>query len=190
MSRNRRNLRRGADRPKNESGTIGTCSSLDDSCRNVSSGNGSCIAAKTFSNEQRLTSRRRILSTRSQRSRAAKTLSISSVELAMSSMTRGKGGQISSASRTGVLAVQRSRRSRQRGDLKTTHRHRRQTCTSDCHDSVPNNAICISSIQNSNTASRISSGRMSIDFTWPTSHRLGQQLLQDSTQQKTHVDFA
>ena len=31
---------------------------------------------------------------------------------------------------------------------------------------------------------------MSIDFTLPTSHRVGQQLLRDGGEQKTHVYFA
>jgi hypothetical protein len=182
--------RRGADRPKKESGTIGTGSLLDDRCRNVSSGNGSCIAAKTFSNEEPLTSLRWILSTRSRRSSAATMLSISSVELAMSSTMRGMGGQTSNVSRTGVLAVQQSRSWRRRGDPKTTLRHRRQTCTNDCHDSTSVFESCSSSAQKSNTSSRISSERMSIDIPWPTSHQVGQQSLRGGAQQKTHVDFA
>ena len=51
-------------------------------------------------------------------------------------MRIGKGGQTSSASLTGVLGVQPSRRLRRRGDSKTMLRHRRQTCTSFCHRSV------------------------------------------------------
>ena len=105
-------------------------------------------------------------------------------------MMRGKGGQTSNVSRTGVMAVQQSRRWRRRGDLKTTLRHRRQTCTSDCHQSISVFESWYSSTQKSNTASRISSGRMSIDIPWPTSHQVGQQSLQDGAQQKTHVDFA
>ena len=141
-----------------------------------------------------MTSLRRILSTRSRRSSAATTLSISSVGPAMSSTTRGKGGQISSVSRTGVLGVQRSRNLRRRGDLKITFRHRRQTCTSDCHDFVPNNPG-ISSVQSSNTSSRISSGRMSIDFTWPKLHRIEsvsscRKMLPNKRVEETHFDFA
>ena len=98
------------------------------------------------------------------------------------------GGQISSVSRTGVLAVQRSRSSRRRGDLKITLRHRRQTCTNDCHQSIAVFESCSSSAQRTNTASRISSGRMSIDIPWPTSHQVGQQSLRGGAQQKTHVD--
>jgi hypothetical protein len=187
MPFNTRYRRLWADPPNNESGTTGTDLSYDSSCRNVSSGNGSCISAKTFSNEEPWNQRRRILSTRSRRSSAATTLSISSGRPSMSSTKRGKGGQISSVSRTGVLAVQRSRSLRRRGDPKTTLRHRRQTCTSDCHHFAPNVGFKFSSIRNSNTSSRISSGRMSIDFTWPTLHRVGQQLLRDGGEQKTHV---
>jgi hypothetical protein len=31
---------------------------------------------------------------------------------------------------------------------------------------------------------------MSIDVTWPTLHRVSQQLLQDLAQQETYIDFA
>jgi hypothetical protein len=41
--------RRGADPPKNESGTTGTVLSLDSKFKHVSSGNGTRIAANTFS---------------------------------------------------------------------------------------------------------------------------------------------
>ncbi|KAI0301341.1 hypothetical protein BC826DRAFT_988838 [Russula brevipes] len=47
----------------------------------------------------------------------------------------GKAGQISSISLTGVSLLQRSRRSKWRGEAKTRSRHLRHTCTSVCHSS-------------------------------------------------------
>jgi hypothetical protein len=48
-------------------------------------------------------------------------------------MTMGKGGQTANVSFTGVVSVQKSRRSRRRGDSRTMVRHFRHTCTSVCH---------------------------------------------------------
>ena len=110
-------------------------------------------------------------------------LSTPFVRESRSDMTRGKGGQTSNAS-LGVFGVQKSRRLRRRGDAKTIVRHRRHTCTSDCHVSIIvfayrglpyaqklyGDSGTLSS-QQSNIPSRTSSGSTSIDITWPTWHQ-------------------
>ncbi|KAI0293312.1 hypothetical protein B0F90DRAFT_1763295, partial [Multifurca ochricompacta] len=48
-------------------------------------------------------------------------------------MLMGNAGQQSRVLRTVVPCVQRSRRSRQRGDAKITYRHLLHTCVSLCH---------------------------------------------------------
>src|SRR6266850_5716703 len=45
----------------------------------------------------------------------------------------GNGGQMSSNFFTGLLCVQKSSRSRRRGEENTTDRHCLHTCTSVCH---------------------------------------------------------
>ena len=95
-------------------------------------------------------------------------------------MVRGKAGQTSSVSLTGVLAVQTSCKSRRRGDPKMRVLQRRHTCTSFCHDSIFRFA-CSSSgrnrfrntstlMQRSNIDSRTSSGSTKIGIAWPTTH--------------------
>ncbi|KAI0295423.1 hypothetical protein B0F90DRAFT_1750815 [Multifurca ochricompacta] len=51
-------------------------------------------------------------------------------------MLMGSAGQQSRVLRTGVPYVQKSRKSRRRGDAKITHRHLLHTCTSLCHSHV------------------------------------------------------
>src|SRR6266403_5250171 len=181
MPSNQTVFRRGADPPKNESGMTGSVSALDLSDRYVISGNGTCIAAQTFSHGELLRYSRSMEHTRSLRSSKAMMLSSSDVLRETSLMSRSKAGQMSSASIVRCPGTQTSRRLRRRGDPKTTFLHRRHTCTSDCHASIP----CLYpsdrliSIYKSNISSRTSSGSTSIRITWPTSHQISQQSLQD-----------
>ena len=127
--------RRGADPPKNESGWTGI--STPKNRRPVSSGNGCCIAAKTFSDPgPGVKPVKSKLHMRSLCSSAAMKLSTSNPSPSSSNTSIGKSGQASSVFLTGVLRVHQSRRSRRRGDPKTTFRHFRHTCTSACQASV------------------------------------------------------
>jgi hypothetical protein len=91
----------------------------------------------------------------------------------------GKGGQMVSVSLTGVLAEQRSRRFRRRGESKTTHRHFRDTRTSATHLSCPK----IHSNQIFPGGHRRGVRRLSHDLSYLT----GRQLLQGAAH-KTYVD--
>jgi hypothetical protein len=134
MPSNSRSFRRGADPPKNESGMTVAVSN-EKSARCLSTGKGFCIAIETSS---KWGTRRRmmIIATRSLRSSTPMTLSNSSVFFIRPLIQRGRGGQTSSVSLAGVLATQKRCRLRRRGDPKTRLRHRRHTCTSDCHASI------------------------------------------------------
>lgn len=165
MPSNQSPRRRGVDPPKNESGTA-TAVPHDLSHKVVSSGNGACITARTFSNSGPGMSGmpRPIWCTRSLCSSKATILSTqsSSVRRVPSRMRRSNAGQTSSVSFAGVLEEQTSRKLRRRGDPKTMLRHRRHTCTSDCHASMSFFENVASSAKKSNTSSRTSSGSMSI----------------------------
>src|SRR5712691_2656340 len=137
MPHNRNIRRRGADPPKNVSGSTGTDSSVDCSNNLVKTGNGLCITWTNFSSTGPPISPMTISDMRSRHSSAAMMFSTPFVSTTEGRYRRyttiGKGGQISSNLLTGVVLVQRSRKSRRRGDPKTTCRHRRHTCVSGFH---------------------------------------------------------
>jgi hypothetical protein len=93
-----RDRRRGADPPKNESGTTDTVSSYDRSAKSISSGNGPCIAAQGFSGceDGSMISDMRSLC-------ASATIMLSrydpSATRAETTRMRGKGGQTSRVSK-------------------------------------------------------------------------------------------
>src|SRR5216683_6745133 len=132
---------RGADPPRKESEMTGAISSSDQSIKCVSAGKGSFNTVTTLSNSEIETPKSLIEDTRSLSSSASMMLfepSASSWEQKRySSMMIGNSGQISSISLTDLVYVQRSRRSRRRGDANATFRHLRHTCTSVCHLSPP-----------------------------------------------------
>ena len=108
-------------------------------------------------------------------------LSVLDVEDISPLTTRGKGGQTSSVSFAGVSGVQKSRRFKRCGDPRTRPLHRRDTCTSECHASIPPLPLShrlVVSMYKSNITSRTSSGSTSIDWirsSRPTSHHVSQQ---------------
>src|SRR5580693_6402218 len=75
----------------------------------------------------------------------------------------GNGGQMSSNFFTGLLFVQKSRRSRRRGEENTTDRHRLHTCTSVRHPSSKaiNNLASSWHVKQTNISRRTSSGSLS-----------------------------
>jgi len=99
--------RRGADPPKNESGRNGAVSERDWSIRPVSSGNGTCIAAQTFSlsvcevvKHVRSIWRMRLLC-------SSKATALSTdVSETLSRMRRGNAGQISRVFLADILVLQ------------------------------------------------------------------------------------
>jgi hypothetical protein len=98
--------RRGADPPKNESGTTGTVSSFDSKSRRVSSGNGTCIAAKASPHSELEVCANMTSLIRSLRPNAATMLSILDDGQYDTSIMIGNGGQISSIFFTDLPAVQ------------------------------------------------------------------------------------
>jgi len=153
--------RRGADPPKNDSGTISPLLSYRKSVRDVSSGKGYFIIAMKRSNSDIGTAPREIRQIRSGCSSAAMMLSAPSISDFMSPLLctmTDKAGQICSIFLTGVFAVQRSRSCRWRGDAKATCRHLRHTWTSVCHSSVRSAAFP----KKKNISKRTSSGTVPI----------------------------
>ena len=131
--------RLGADTPMNESETTAdVVSSSHWRSRNVSTGNSSFIAIKTFFNKELGTRQRSISRMRSLCSSAATILFTPHRDVGppYCFMTIGKGGQTASNCLTGFLAVQTRQISRRSGDPKTTFRHFRHTCTSVRHASI------------------------------------------------------
>jgi len=152
--------RRGVDPPRNESEITGNISSNDSIAQYSNAGNGPCI---TVSNAELETHQKLIRDTRSLSLSASMILSPPGLPLEI--MTIGNSGQISSMFLTGLVYVQRSCRSRRRGDANTTFLHVRHTCTSVCHQSYP-----WSCGQKSNISKRISSGSVPIvtcRWNWP-----------------------
>ena len=137
MPLNENVLRRGADPPKNVSGSTGTDSSVEFRKNLVKSGSDSCSTVTNFSSSGPRISQMKILDMRSRHSSAAMMFStpfLSTTEDGYGRYTViGKGGQISSNPLTGVVLLQRSRKFRRRGEPKTTCRHRRHTCVSGFH---------------------------------------------------------
>jgi len=134
---NSRCRRYGADPPKKESGTTGADLSDVRSCRFDIPGNGFCIAAETLSNCQLASSQSFIVHMRLPRPSTAMMLSMLDTEDMEPRMRRHRSGQTSSVSIARVPGVQARCRFKRHGDPKTTFRHRRHTCVSDSHASVP-----------------------------------------------------
>ena len=133
MPLNITDCRRRADPPKNASGSAGTDSSAELSKRNVKTGSGSCSTVTNFSSRGPRISLIWISDMRSRRSSAAMAFSTPFSCGYRRNTTIGKGGQISSNFIVGVVGPQTSRKSRRRGDPKTTCRHRRHTRVSLFH---------------------------------------------------------
>ena len=129
--------RRGANPPKNVSGSTGTNSSSELSEKCFKTVSGSCGAVTNFSSTGPRISKMWISDIRSWHSSAAMRFSMPFLSTTGngggSNKTIGSGGQICSNLLVGVVLVQASRRSRRRGDPKTTCRHRRHTFVSVFH---------------------------------------------------------
>ena len=123
MEYNRIDFKRGADPPRNESERVGTHSLVDLSTIDNSAGNGFSIAAADLNNIEVKPPQRWILHTRSLRSSAAVMLSALGGGDPLAEMTIGRAGQMSSIFLTGLFCVQRSCRSRRRGDPNTRLLH-------------------------------------------------------------------
>jgi hypothetical protein len=130
--------RSGADPPKKVSGRSGTDSSYDTRQQYVKVGSGRCIAAASFSNAGPAVSLIEICDMRSWPCSTAAMMfsTLSSSTSYQQRMPIGKGGQMSSDVRVGVVSEQTTCRSRRRGDPKITHLHLRHTCISASHPQV------------------------------------------------------
>ena len=135
--------------------------------RSVNSGNGTCIGAKDWQPA-------RPMMTWCTQLLCPSAVMMLSVFISPS-ITRGKAGQMSDLSFTGLLDKQYSHRFRQHGGIKTRFLHLRHTWISDCHASVSLLLLYGRlSMKESNISSRTLSGRASILITWPTSHQVSQ----------------